>query len=227
MKITLLVFALFALFAIGAVSANAQSLKETLFSGKLKSDTGTVVRKSDDLSTKIDTTQRKPVEQPKLAPPMTVDGSGRLIPGEVAAGTVTPAGTTAPAATTTTTVTNADGTTTTTTVPVAATTEAEKPKDNNSVWKAYIDEFTGNLRTEVMTNKKIKDGTYSVLIDYNIETDGAITINSVSSSPKSDFLEEQVKNRLTLSVPVMTPLLGANGKPRKAANRKQTITLAK
>lgn len=215
---------LVAALVMGTVSANAQSLKETLFSGKLKSDSGTVVRKTDDLSTKIDSTPRKQVEQPKLAPPMTVDGSGRLVPGEVAAGTVaasTSTGTTTPA-TTTTTVTNADGTPITTTVPVA-----EKPKDNNSVWKAYIDEFTGNLRTEVLTNKKIKNGTYSVLIDYNIETDGAITINSVSSSPKSDYLEEQIKNRLTLSVPVMTPLLGTNGKPRKAANRKQMITLAK
>ena len=218
-----------ALFAIGAASANAQSLKETLFSGKLKSDSGTVVRKSDDLSTKIDTTPRKQVEQPKLAPPMTVDGSGRLVPGEVAAGTVTPSGTpvTTTTATTTTTVINADGTTTTTTVPVTDAVVAEKPKDNNSVWKSFIDEFTGNLRTDVMPNKKIKNGTYSVLIDYNIETDGAITINSVSSSPKSDYLEEQVRNRLTLSAPAMTPLLGTNGKPRKAANRKQTIMLVK
>jgi hypothetical protein len=32
-----------------------------LYSGKLKSDTGSVVKKDDDLSTKIDTAQRKPV----------------------------------------------------------------------------------------------------------------------------------------------------------------------
>ncbi|MES1224991.1 MAG: hypothetical protein ABUT20_56405, partial [Bacteroidota bacterium] len=45
-----------------SVTANAQSLKDLLYSGKLKSDTGSVVRKTDDLSTKIDTAKKKPAE---------------------------------------------------------------------------------------------------------------------------------------------------------------------
>lgn len=226
MKLGIILFA--ALVMGAAVPANAQSLKETLFSGKLKSDSGTVVRKSDDLSTKIDTSARKPVEQPKLAPPMTVDSKGNLVPGEVAAGTVANTATTNGSATpVTTTVTNADGTTTTTTVPATDAVVDNKPKDNNSIWKTYIDELTTILRTEVMTNKKVKDGNYSVLIDYNIEMDGSITVNSVSSVPKSDYLEDQIKQRMTLGAPSLTPLLGTNGKPRKAANRKQTIQLAK
>jgi hypothetical protein len=206
---------------VGTVSANAQSsLKDMLYSGKLKSDSGSTVRKTDDLSTKIDTTTKKPVEQPKLAPPVKIDASGKLVPGETAA-------TTAPAATTTTTVvTNADGTTTSTPVPATDAAAAEKPKDNNSIWKNYIDELTSALRTEVMTSKKIKNGTYSVLIDYTIEVDGAITVNSVSSVPENSYLQDQIKQRLTLGAPQMTPLLGTNGKPRKAP-KKQTITLSK
>jgi hypothetical protein len=225
------VILLFAALVMGAASANAQSLKETLFSGKLKSDSGSVVRKSDDLSTKIDSTPRKQVEQPKLAPPMKVDAKGNLVPGEGTSETVasTPGSTpTSAPATTTTIVTNADGTTTTTTVPVTDAAPVDnKPRDNNAIWKTYIDELTTTLRTEVMTSSKVKKGNYSVLIDYNIETDGAITVNSVSSVPKSDYIEEQIKQRMTLGSPAMTPLLGTNGKPRKAANRKQTIQLAK
>jgi hypothetical protein len=49
-----------------AFTANAQtqpkSLKDLLYSGKLKMDSTGVVRKTDDLSTKIDTTTKKPVE---------------------------------------------------------------------------------------------------------------------------------------------------------------------
>ena len=48
--------ALLFLLLISSVFAQAQTLKDALFSGKLKNDPGTVIRKGDDLSTKIDTT---------------------------------------------------------------------------------------------------------------------------------------------------------------------------
>jgi hypothetical protein len=51
-------------------------------------------------------------------------------------------------------------------------------------------------------------------------------VNSVASVPESSYLQDQIKQRLTLGAPQLTPLLGANGKPRKAA-KKQTITLSK
>jgi hypothetical protein len=197
------------------VAARSQSLKDLLYSGKLKNDSGSVVRKGEDLSSKIDTSTKKPapVETAKTSStqPMTlaVDSAGN---------TVVVAETAKPATATTTTAAGTDATET--------AGDPNTPKDNNAVWKSYIDELTGALRTEVMTNKKIKNGTYSVLIDYNIEVDGNITVNSVSSSPGNDYLEDQIKQRLTLTAPQLTPLLSANGKPRKAA-KKQTITLAK
>ena len=43
------------LLLISSFFANAQSLKEALYGGKLKNEAGTVIRKGDDLSTKIDT----------------------------------------------------------------------------------------------------------------------------------------------------------------------------
>ena len=52
------------LLAIGFQS-NSQSLKDALFGGKLKNDSNSVIRKTDDLSTKIDTARKKPVETEK------------------------------------------------------------------------------------------------------------------------------------------------------------------
>ena len=40
------------LFVAFTVTANAQSLKDALFSGKLKTDSGTVIKKGDDLINK-------------------------------------------------------------------------------------------------------------------------------------------------------------------------------
>ncbi len=48
-----------------------------MYSGKLKSDSGTVVKKEDDLSTKIDTSQRKPVVA-EVKKSKTVDNDAAL-----------------------------------------------------------------------------------------------------------------------------------------------------
>jgi len=191
---------------VTAASVNAQSLKETLYSGKLKSDTGTVVRKGEDLSTKIDTSTRKkpaPVEmeKPKVVT-ASLDAAGNIV-------------TTVQSEAAPPVVLDSTG------APVAAA-----PKDNNKSWKDFMDEFTTTLRTEVMTSKKIKDGTYSVLIEYEIGTDGQVSVNNINCSPENSFLADQVKERLTLTAPRLTPLLGTNGKPRKAI-KKQTIILSK
>ena len=191
-----------------AFSVNAQSLKDALYSGKLKTDSGTVIRKGEDLSSKIDTTTKK---KPAIAerPQTTVvmrDSAGVALPvAEDSAVSTSPV------------------------TPVAGegeTTAAAAPKDNNKIWKDYMDELTGTLRTEVMTSKKIKGGTYSVLVEYEIGTDGQVTATNVSSSPENSFLEQQVKERITLTAPQLTPLLNTYGKPRKAL-KKQTIILAK
>src|SRR5438309_2579036 len=57
----------FFLFLAVTFGARAQSLKDLLYSGKLKMDSNSVVRKTDDLSTKIDTSHKvAQVEQTKL-----------------------------------------------------------------------------------------------------------------------------------------------------------------
>lgn len=201
---------------VAATSTKAQSLKETLFSGKLKSDTGSVVRKGDDLSTKIDTTTRKkpvPVVETGQIVTATLDSAGNIIttavPGDGVTGTaVNSTGSPIPA------------------VDSAGNPIPAAPRDNNAVWKDYMEEFSSTLRTDIANSKKVKSGTYSILIDYVIGVDGQVSVNNVNVAPENSFIAEQVKERITLTAPRLQPLLGTNGKPRQAS-RKQTITIAK
>ncbi len=189
---------------VGTIAAQGQQkLIDALYGGKLKTDSGTVIRKGDDLSTKIDTTTKKP--QPPTQVRVNPVGTDSTVAGvNVAMDSAVVQQSTEPGA------------------PMVE----EKPKDNNAIWKGYIDELTTTLRTEVMTSKKIKGGTYSVLVEYEIGLDGQVTVNNVSSSPANSFLEQQIKERITLTAPQMTPLLNNFGKPRKAL-KKQMINLAK
>jgi hypothetical protein len=196
---------LFMVVLAGAVSLNAQSLKDALYGGKLKLDTGGVIRSNEDFSKKIDTSRKLPVEAPKpqatqanivghdsLGNPLVMGKDSVAVPMSVAAGQE----------------------------------NAVVSKDNNKIWKDYMDELITTLRTEVLPNKKVKDGVYSVLIEYEINVDGDISVANISASPGSSYLEEQIKQRMTLTAPKLNPLLGTNGKPRKAL-KKQTITLSK
>lgn len=193
MKAVILLAILFA-----SVSANSQTkLKDLLYGGKLKMDSGSVIRKDDDLSSKIDTSTKKPVEQSKAA---VVDAATPDL-----------------------------GTNGLPIVPDTSTAlkdPATAPKVNNKSWKEFIDELTTSLRTEVLPNKKIKEGTYAILLEYEIDVDGQVRATNVASDPSNSFLEQQIKERITLSAPKMEPLMGTNGKPRKAQKR-QTITVTK
>ncbi len=185
-------------FILMASSVSAQSLKDILFSGKLKNDSGSVIRKGEDLTNKIDTSRKIPIPPDKKIVSTVIKDS--------VTGVVT---------------TRLD------TVSInSAKLPAAAPKDNNKLWKEFITELTNTLKTEVLTSDKIKKGIYSVLIDYDIGVDGQITVNKVSCDPGNSYLEDQVKQRIILSAPQMTPLLGTNGKPRIAA-KKQTIILTK
>jgi hypothetical protein len=205
------------LLLVASFAANAQSLKDLLYSGKLKNDSGTTVRKGDDLSSKIDTAKKKPVEQPKVnlavVPKDSVTAkTASPVPSDSATGAIT----------TGTENTNAPVNTTAT----ANNTTTNATKDNNAIWKQFIDSSISTWKTEVLPNKKVKSGTYYIFVEYEIGTDGQIGINNVSCSPESSFLQQQVKSTLTLSAPQMNPVLFSNGKPRKAT-KKYNFTLTK
>ena len=73
---------------------------------------------------------------------------------------------------------------------------------------------------------KVKSGSYSALVNYEIGVDGQITVISVETDPRNQYLEQQITERITLTAPRMTPLMAANGKPR-VAKQKQIIALKK
>lgn len=199
------------LFVAFTVTANAQSLKDALFSGKLKTDSGTVIKKGDDLSTKIDTARKKPVEQEKnKLNPVVADPSTKKM-----------------TSTNTTAATTATNTVDTTSLAAAGTMDnTAAPKDNNKIWKEFTDAIISTLKTEVMNSKKIKKGDYFIMVDYAIELDGKVTINNVYPTPENKFIEEQVKERFSIDTPQLNPVLASNGKPRKVIKR-QNFTLTK
>ena len=187
------------LFLITTVTANTQSLKDALYGGKLKKDSGIVIRKTDDLSSKIDTNQKTKLEpqKSKLTQVITDSTAKKIISQPNAA-----------------------------VIPVEANANTSPAvKDNNKIWKEYMDSIISGLKTEVLTSKKIKNGSYFILVDYEIGTDGQVTINNVSPSPENSFLQDQIKERLTLSAPQMNPVM-SSGKPRKVV-KKYNFTLNK
>jgi hypothetical protein len=177
---------------------NAQSLKEALYGGKLKNDSGSVVRKTDDIKSKIDTTKKKPVEveKPKLV--AAAADSSRMAA-----------------------VTRADSVSTDTTATASATvpvTTTAPPRTNTQIWKAFIDSAVTVLKREIAADKKIKSETYYVLVDYDINEDGQVVINNATPDPMDRSLQEQIRQTLEAAAPKLTPAI-SNGKPKKVSKK--------
>lgn len=107
-------------------------------------------------------------------------------------------------------------------------TEAEVPlkySDNTKVWKKFIDEYAAVIKAESLPSKKIKKGTYSVLLEYEIGADGVVTTKNVTSTPSNDFLVEEIKSKMMSNAPKLAPQI-VNGAPRKSTKR-QVIVFTK
>ena len=180
---TILFFVLCAIVS----SAKAQTLKDALFSGRLKTDSGTVVKKSDSLKLLTDSLLK--IKKDSLAKETVQKDPHKIKSVDT---------------TSTNPVTN----------PVT---------DNNKTWKQFVDEYTGIIKKDVLPSKKIKEGTYSVLIEYEIGLDGTVTTTNVYCTPENSYLVEQIKTRMMMNAPQLTPLLMSNGKPRKALKKQSLI----
>jgi len=219
-------------FFLLAITAKSQSLKEALYGGKLKADTGAVIRKGDSLKIKENMAQKMSDDSLKMAQKISEDSMKmvqKMIADSIrreelaiekqkaiAAGLDTTAIVAAAASVGIASTTPGD----------PAVAENAIPKDNNKIWKTFIDELSVTIKSEVLTSSKVKNGTYSVLIEYEIKTDGQVNIVNVASDPKNSFLEQQIKDRLTFNAPQLNPVMGTNGKPRIAA-KKQMLTFVK
>lgn len=195
------------LLIAGSFNAKSQSLKDLLFSGKLKSDSNTVVKRTDDLSTKIDTAQKKAEpEKPKAG--MSTDVTGKPVAVNGNNGDSLYARDSAVAT---------SGTAGTIAAPV---------RNNNKIWKDYTDSLVATLRSEVLTSKKIKSQTYYVTVDYEADVDGQVSVTNVTVLPENSYLQDQVKQRLTLTPPQLAPTFDSANKARKV-KRKYNFTVVK
>ena len=203
-----------------SVFASGQSLKEALFSGKLKNEAGTVIRKGDDLASKMDTARKAPVEEAAktaAAAPANTTSANPVVTVDSGSADIVTTGDEA---------TDSSATETAATAPIVVP-EAPAPKDNNGLWKAYMTTVANTLNAEVLTSKKVKRGTYYVTVSYTIETDGQANVTDVFVAPENKFLQQQIKDRLTSDdVPKLIPVLSSSGAPRKV-NRKYNFTLTK
>jgi len=226
---------LFVLLAImlGAVTGKSQSLLDAVYGGKIKADTGAVLRKSDSLKIKESMAQKIMADSIRKDSINAAMAAAAVAKQNATVSTNDTLGTLNSGANPTAGTTPNTGVVVGTPAAAAVTAESitpeatvSTPKDNNKIWKAFIDSFTTTLKSEVLTSGKIKKGTYSVLINYEIKPDGQVNINDVASDPQSSFLDEQIKLRLTLDAPQLNPVLGTNGQPR-TVNKKQMLTLVK
>jgi hypothetical protein len=182
-------FVLFFALLIG-LSTKGQTLKDALFGGRLKSDTGMVVKKGDSLKLLPDSLVKKRIDSLKKTAKIT--DSLKAI--------------------------SADSS--------LAATRANTPKDNDKLWKQFIDEYSAVIKSEVLPSSKIKKGTYTLYIDCMIETDGSVTTSNIICIPENSYLVEQVKARMMANTPQLNPVLMSNGKPRKTL-KKQVLTFVK
>lgn len=219
--------------------ADAQSLKDALFSGRLKNDNNTVIRKGEDLSAKmVDTTRKAAVDTiiRFKGDSLTLDSIAKGLSVHRDTVLVSTAdnqiiSTTQPAAQATenpVTATAGDTTAVVATESTEAPKEAAAPvaKSNNTLIKEYVDSVAKTLNTDVLNSKRVKKGTYYVTVSYAIETDGKVDITEVIVSPENAFLQSSIRSQLELEPPVLEPVKNSAGTPRKVS-RKYNFTLNK
>lgn len=213
------------LLLLGSVMVHAQSLKETLYSGKLKSKPGTVIRKGDDLTALIDSARAADSAAAAMAVVAASDSANNK-PAVLQADSVT----VEPAVVSAAVTKDSTGTDEEGEEDESAVAEAGAPaarKSNTVLWKEYINPIINTLNTEVLTSKKVKKGSYYVLVSYTIDTSGAVTINNVLVDPENSFLQQQIEQRLTVvDTPTLTPAGSSSGSPRKVT-KKYSFTLNK
>jgi len=213
-----------------AFTANSQSLKEALYGGKLKADTGAVLRKGDNQKIQENMAQKLVADSVNK---ITEDSIKLVVETEKRDSIETVKKEAIEVAKVKAVAAGRDTTNFDTTAVINAMNEDAKKteskavsKDNTVVWKTYIDEMTTSIKAETLQSNKVKKGNYFVLIDYKVNTDGQVSITSVSVDPENSFLEENIKERLTLNPAKLNPIVDGTGRAR-TVNRKQTLNLSK
>ena len=220
MKYSFLILISLFLIGISAKAQEKQKLKDLLYSGKLKKDSTGVIRSTDDLSSKIDTTTKKDTvavvkAKPADVAPMTLEQQQALVRGDAATTNTS----------NTTTTKTADEVKTETTAPAPAV--AGTPKTNTKLWREYTDSLTKTLKEEGLKSKQIKKDTYFILVEYEIAPDGQVTVDAVNSTPGNAYLQAQIKQIMDTTPLKLNALPDNGGQAAKKVKRKQQFTITK
>ena len=204
------------LLLAGAATVQAQSLKDMLYGGKLKSDSNTVVRKTDDLKAKMDTGQKKPV--------VAAEKATAAVPADSAKGVALQNDSVAVALK----VAAADS-------AAVDSVEADSPteavaavpaKSNTKLWKEYSDALVATLKPELANAKKVKNGTYHVLVSYEIDTNGQVVFNNVGITPANEMLHALIRQYVDSTPLQLSTTTDSAGQPRKV-RRSGSFTITK
>ena len=185
-----------------------QSLKNLLFSGKLKKDSTGVIRSTDDLSSKIDTSTKKEAQSVNTnAPVANVQQENNAVISKTAlTANVVASGIDS--------VTTKADSAAAVTVP-ANTTPA---KSNTRLLKEYTDSVVKSLHEEALKSKQIKKNTYYLMVDYEIDTDGQVTFTNVTSTPENSFLQAQVKQIMDSTPLRLNPITDSENQESEERN---------
>ena len=193
---------------VGAQAQQKQSLKDLLYSGKLKKDSSGVIRNTDDLSTKIDTTRKEAIPEKRI---VTVTSDSVKNVSAIKAGSA---------------IVTVEAKDSVATTAIAPKENSAPARTNTKIWKDYIDSLVKTLKSEVLTSKQIKKETYYVTIDYEIEIDGKVSGVAVTSTPDNSFFQAQVRQMVDDNPPQLNPVLDSANKPRKV-KKKQNFSITK
>lgn len=169
---------LIAFLFISSTSFSQKSLRDSLFSGKLKADSA-LVAKSKGVK---DSTTKSEVGTTSISSINAIDSAKQVDP----------------------------------TKPVL------KYSDNNRTWKKFSDEYIKTINEELANSKKVKKGFYTVTLDYEIGTDGVVSMKSLLCDPKSETLIELINERMMPNAPQLAPQI-VNGAPKKSSKRQILI----
>lgn len=198
------------LFIFGAVAVRAQnkpSLKDLLYSGKLKKDSSGIIRSTDDLSTKIDTSTKKDIQAVKANAPAANSELDKKI--------VTPK----PGINSNVTLNASDIKDSAATI--AAPGHGASTMTNTKLWKEYSDSLVKTLKADVLNSKKIKKDIYYLIVDYEIATDGLVTVTNISCTPENAFLQAQVRQLMDSTPLRLNPITDSSNQPKKVKRRQQ------
>lgn len=93
-------------------------------------------------------------------------------------------------------------------------------------WKRFIDQQTLIISIQADETKKVKKGEYYIEFDYEIGLNGRVKVSSITCYPENEFLIATITDAMTRT-PVLAPPIYGDGKPRAISAKQQMTILKK